>query len=44
MTNEAIETLLYFLSKTHVPASQQDEFFWAVAQLEALRSKQIHAA
>jgi hypothetical protein len=44
MTSEAIETLLYFLSKTHVPTTQQDQFFWAVAQLEALRSKQIQAA
>lgn len=44
MTSEAINTLLYFLSKVHVPITQEDEFFWAVKQLEALRSKQNQAA
>jgi len=44
MTNEAIEILLYFLSKTHVQPAQQDQFFWAVTQLESLRSKQSQAA
>lgn len=44
MTNETIETLLYFLSKIHVPTTQQDQFFRAVQQLEALRNKQNKAA
>jgi len=44
MTNETIETLLYFLSKIHVQPAQQDQFFRAVQQLEALRSKQTQAA
>jgi len=44
MTSEAINTLLYFLSKVHVPITQEDEFFWAVKQLEALRTKQTQAA
>jgi hypothetical protein len=44
MTNEAIETLLHFLSKIHVQPAQQDQFFWAVTQLESLRSKQTQAA
>jgi hypothetical protein len=44
MTSETIETLLYFLSKIHVPITQQDQFFRAVQQLEALQHKQNKAA
>lgn len=44
MTNETINTLLYFLSKVHVPLPQQDEFFHAVQQLETLRNSQAQAA
>lgn len=44
MTDEAIDTLLYFLSKIVVPPVQQDQFFWAVQQLEALKTKEKQAA
>jgi hypothetical protein len=44
MTDQAIETLLYFLSKVYVPGTQQDEFLWAVEQLKALQNKVNRAA
>lgn len=44
MSNEAIDTLLYFLNRLYVPAGEQNALLWAIAELEALRDKEKQAA
>lgn len=44
MTDDAIDTLLYFLRRVYVPQGEQASLLWAVQQLEALRNKEKQAA
>ena len=44
MSNEAIDTLLHYLRRLYLPQSDQPHFLWAVAQLEALKTKADQAA
>lgn len=44
MSNEAIDTLLYFLRRLYVPAGEQAPLLWAISQLETLRDKEKQAA
>lgn len=42
MTAQDIETLLHYLRKVVVPQGEQEDFFRAVARLQALKAKQKH--